>query len=370
VDKLLHEVSEALYDALSRERELLDNAVAMICALSENGSLTSVNPYGERLLGMPRDKILKTSVYDHIWPEDVVRADSEFNSIRYVSAAKSVELRIKSGSGLPIETRWSLQGTAGQTDIFCIVYDISEEKNIEALKQNFIDMVSDELRNPLKTMLSTVNSLLQGEVGQLSDESRPDVELAQRSVVRLIAFVNDFIDFQRLSAGDSALQFEPHLLHELVSEATAVVSAFAQERGVSLTTKLMDATIVCDRPKVVQMLVNLLTNAIKFSPAGGEVEIFYTSRGGVYSLGVSDTGPGIAPEYRERIFDAFEQVPGTNNKEGTGLGLAICKLMAQAHGWKISVEGRNESEFYRDAPASSGAVFCISIPSPLRFGQV
>jgi PAS domain S-box-containing protein len=238
---------------------------------------------------------------------------------------------------------------------------LHEHYNVALLKQGFLEIVCDELQGALRSILDSLLLILKGAVGPTTVEIREEVGAAHRNAQRLIAFVNDFIDFHKLSSGKQALRLEPHFLADIIKEAIATTSEIAAQRGIKLQMLPTDANLVCDGPKVVQLLVNLLTNAIKFTPDHGEIEIFSVREERGLLLSVSDPGPGIPLEHKDLIFDAFEQGPGSSNKDGTGLGLAICKLMAEAHGWTINVQNREQCAYYADRPKQTGAVFSVKI---------
>jgi PAS domain S-box-containing protein len=363
LDQFLHEVSDSLDEAFLKERELLNNAADMICALTEEGEFSSINPSGERLLGFKASELIGKSILEFVSDGDVVRADGELSAVRWSADTRIFEVQLKGSVGVPIDTRWSMRWSMSDRAIFCVAHDMTEEKNIEKLKEDFVDMVSHDLRSPLTSMLGALFFITNGTMGPMSEEISAEIAGAHRNVQRLITFVNDFLDFQKLSAGQMTIQPIKSSLREIISEAIAQVSHAAGPKGIRLQVMQADASIVCDKTKVIQVLVNLLTNAVKFTPPQGDVDVFLTGRSGATLVCVSDAGPGVPHVLREKIFEAFEQVPGESAKEGTGLGLAICKLICDAHGWSIGVEDRYESALCEGKRRGPGSLFWISIPN-------
>jgi PAS domain S-box-containing protein len=362
LDQFLHEVSDSLDEAFLKEKELFNNAADMICALTEEVTFTNVNPSGERLLGFKSSELEGRSILEFVDGEDVVKADSELSMVKLSADTRIFEVRLKAAGSGSVDTRWSIRWSMSDHAIFCVVHDMTEEKNIEKLKEDFVDMVSHDLRSPLTSMLGSLFFITKGALGPVSNEVGLEVSTAHKNVQRLITFVNDFLDFQKLSAGQMVIQPGRVALREIFSETLASVGHLAEPKGIKLSVPQADVNLVCDKTKVIQVLANLLSNAIKFSPPGGEIHIFLARRSGTTLICVTDSGPGVPHALRQKIFEAFEQVPGESAREGTGLGLAICKLICDAHGWSIGVEGRDESALCDGQTREPGSVFWVSIP--------
>ncbi|MGH9552299.1 MAG: sensor histidine kinase, partial [Terriglobales bacterium] len=239
---------------------------------------------------------------------------------------------------------------------FCVVHDVTEQKNLERLKQDFVDMISHDLRSPLTSMLGAMTLVLEGARGAVSVPVQEEVEKAARNIEKLITFVNDLLDFQKLESGRIELQVREHELTDIFNDTLEMVRGFAESREVAIALPERPGSVRCDRDRIVQTLVNLVSNAIKFSPAGATVALAVDATPDFIELSVIDSGPGVPPEYAERIFEAFEQTPAAARaREGTGLGLAICKLIVLAHVGVIGVGARDDG--------SSGSKFWLRLPT-------
>lgn len=363
LDRLLHLNSSEVEIALSRERAVMDNAADLICVLDANGYLLSVNPFVERMLGYLPEELLGqpmnvlTSVEHSLLADEYVRNSK-------TGSEQLFELRLKTRNGDLVETRWSCIWSQEDKKLFCVVHDITEEKAIEQLKQDFADMISHDLRSPLMAMSNSFTLIEAGAKGEISPEAKVSVQASAKNVEKLIALVNDLLDFQKLKAGKMQLKLESCSLPSIVAEAAELLAESAQQKSVQILLPKAEIMVDCDYNKILQAVVNLLSNAIKFSEPNSSVEVAVRLAADHVILTVSDTGPGVPESFREKIFEPFEQAPSSRAKEGTGLGLAICKLVAEAHGGRVYVESLPSVELIRQTSStfSGGSVFVLELP--------
>lgn len=357
VDDVLHAVAEAIASARSKDRAMVDNAADMICTLSGDSSFIEANLFARALLGVHPEMLSGKSLYDFVLAEDTFIADEQFRSARESQDNVTFDLRMRRLNGLLTDTRWSVFWSKAQQCFFCVVTDVTEQKNIERMKQDFVNMVSHDLRSPLTAMLGSMALISEGACGPIDERAQTEIKSAARNIERLVSFVNDLLDFQKLSSGRMDIQYATCDLRELIVESSALVKDFAVSRGLALDMNRVraDLSLECDATKVRQTLVNLLSNAIKFTAANSTIVVEAEESPDAVTIRITDHGPGLPDEYKERIFEAFEQTPAQAGKrEGTGLGLAICKLVVQAHGGSIGVESEAEKR--------PGSTFWFSLP--------
>ena len=229
-------------------------------------------------------------------------------------------------------------------------------RELYAIKSDFTSMVSHELRTPLTAIAEGINIVLDGTAGPIGAEQREFLDLAKKNVRRLTRLINDVLDFSKLEAGRLAYVMEEHDLREVVREVVDAQRPLAREKGLTLETSFpaAPATAVCDRDRIIQVLTNLVGNALKFTHHGGVVA-GVEDAGGFITTRVADTGEGIRPEDMGRLFRKFEQIPrdGKRAPGGTGLGLAISKQIVEQHGGTM----RAESE------PGKGSTFSFTLPS-------
>ncbi|MBY0357204.1 MAG: CHASE3 domain-containing protein [Candidatus Obscuribacterales bacterium] len=227
-------------------------------------------------------------------------------------------------------------------------------------KQELITMVSHDLRTPLTSVQASLTLLSEGVLGSLSERVEKEVVVAQNNTTRLIFLINDLLDFEKIEAGQMAVDFKEIAVQSIFDQASDSLQAFAWRKNVTLVFETSDLVVNADLPRLVQVLVNLTANAVKFSPADSEVRIVAESSNDYVEIRVQDQGRGIPPAFIETIFERFKQVESSDayEKKGSGLGLAICKSLVELHGGTIGVESEEGvgSTFWFRVPKASAAI--------------
>jgi signal transduction histidine kinase len=208
-------------------------------------------------------------------------------------------------------------------------------------KSEFLANVSHELRTPLTAIKGFVDNMLDGLTGELNPRQLRYLTRLQANTDRLARLINDLLDLSRIEAGRLELRPTTVRLAPLVHDVVASLRPVAAARGLQLEAPTTDASVWADADKVTQVLMNLLGNALKFTPADGQVTVTVARDGGAWvQIAVADTGPGIAAEDAAHLFDQFYQAAHTDpaTRHGTGLGLTIAKTLVELHGGRLWVE--------------------------------
>ena len=240
-------------------------------------------------------------------------------------------------------------------------------KELDKMKSDFVSNVSHELRTPLTGIKGSVDIMLRGAVGQLSERQTRYLSRIKSNTDRLARLIKDLLDLSRIEA--RRIDFRPsHVpLVPLVKEVLESLRPVAEEKKINLEVASPDYDITAwaDRDKITQVLINLIDNAVKFTLPQGKVTVT-VDRDGAEGIEISvlDTGPGIPPEERNKIFDEFYQItqPGKGKTKGTGLGLAISKKLVEMHGGRIGIKSEigKGSTFYFNLPAQNEAELRVS----------
>jgi PAS domain S-box-containing protein len=229
--------------------------------------------------------------------------------------------------------------------------NVDERKAVERLKSEFIATVSHELRTPLTSMIGSLGLVREGSTGELPPDAAKFIDIAYANSERLAALVNDILDMERIEAGRMEIQPERIETAALMQRAVELNAAYAARFGVRLEIAAAAApAVLADPDRLMQVLTNLLSNAVKHSPAGAGVLLSAVDAGRAVRFSVADRGPGIAPEFRARLFGKFEQADRAHG--GTGLGLAISKALAERMDGRIGC----------DSEPGQGSVFWVELP--------
>jgi len=218
--------------------------------------------------------------------------------------------------------------------------DVTEQRELDRLKDDFVATVSHELRTPLTSMMGFLEMIREGEAGELNEEQQRFLAIVYRSSERLQRLVGDLLFVARLDANGLQLQFGEARLDEILRDAVESSGALARSREVSLVAELDEVPPVSgDKERLSQLIGNLISNALKFTPAGGSVVARAFVDGGRAVVEISDTGIGIPPAEQSRLFQRFFRSSTATEQAipGTGLGLVISRAIAEAHGGTIDV---------------------------------
>lgn len=227
-------------------------------------------------------------------------------------------------------------------------------RQAEATKREFVQMISHDLRTPLTAILGTFELLSSGAYGDLTDRGQTRVLDAERESERLIGMINELLDIDKLESGNMQLLCDEVELQPIIRRATEAVKVIADKNKLQLDITEENPTVYVDEDRVVQILINLLGNAVKYSPQGGVVKVCATEENQFIRIDVIDQGPGIPKKDRKAIFERFKQIEDQEYKRtgSSGLGLAICKALVENHGGMIAV----------DSEVGQGSRFWFTIP--------
>ncbi|MEI8078662.1 MAG: hybrid sensor histidine kinase/response regulator [bacterium] len=225
-------------------------------------------------------------------------------------------------------------------------------RRLEKLRDDLTHMVVHDLNNPLLVIFGLLNILETDEAKNLSARVRKLVTLARLSAEELRTMTGSILDVSKLETGAMTLQSEPCDLATLIRVTVAATQPLPGHRTITVDAPEAPLTVLADVTLMRRVLQNLLSNAVRYTPVGGEVRVVITLSDHEIRVAVSDAGSGIAPEDHQRIFEKFGQVAAPEQHQGTGLGLTFCKLAVEAHGGRIGV----------DSAIGHGSTFWLTLP--------
>jgi PAS domain S-box-containing protein len=351
---------ERLEAAAARHSATLDSAFDGIVTLNPSGSIETLNPAAERLFGWSAPEVERRDVRLLIdLAENGEGAFLNRLGASHGDLEKGLLLELtgkrRDGGRFPVDVALALMDLPSGRHVVAVIRDATERRRIAEMKDAFVSTVSHELRTPLTSIAGSLGLVAAGAGGRLPEKAARLIDIAHANSRRLVRLINDILDVEKLEAGQLKMTLAPLDLRDVAARAVEGIQGYADQLGVSVD--LNDgppAPVRGDGDRLIQVATNLLSNAVKFSPSGGEVRVTVNPETRIARLSVSDRGPGIADEFRSRIFGKFAQADSTDAREkgGTGLGLAIAKEIAERHGgrlWFESAEGEGAT-FHLDLP--------------------
>ncbi len=358
LDQSFHEMAQILSETIRREQALITNAVDVILSLDKAGVCIDVNPAVTTVFGFNQDQIIGRRFLDVM--KDADKTSTINSLVRAVDENEPVEVenQMRKRDGSIIECGWSARWSPEDNAIFCVVHDISQRKQVERLKRDFVSMVSHDLRAPLSAIQLIMQNAVRGIYGTLPEAACERIAMATESIERLIGLVNGLLSMEKLEAGEMELNLVGIKADEVINPAVHLMQGLASKKHIKLQVAPGDNPYFYgDSERLMQVLVNLISNAIKFSPDEADVDVSVRDSGKSVRFSVSDKGRGVPPGLETKIFERFQQVQSTDDSKlgGSGLGLSICKAIIESHGGSIGVESNNGqgSIFWFDLPSAS-----------------
>jgi PAS domain S-box-containing protein len=358
----LRDARNALEQSQSNYADLYDFAPVAYCSFDRRGAIVELNLTAAALLGKERRSLLGLPFSRFLIPGDRPRFIEHLRVCFETRQTARTELTLQSETGTPIVVQLASSPVVDAQNHVTLCHaalaDITERKQAEEnlrmsvrMREDFLAIVSHDLRNPLNSIMLSAESLLRSiPEGDRRHLGRKQLLIIKHATQRMNALVADLLDLSSMDAGHLSMQPAVHRVKDLLLAMEDIAEPVAAKKNVQLKTYVEnpDDSAFCDRERVVQVLLNLVGNAIKFTPAGGLVCVeAKTGRAGVV-IEVRDTGVGIEKGQLTHIFEPYWQAE-KSAKKGTGLGLSIAKGIVRLHGGKIWVEsepGRGSRFFF------------------------
>ena len=352
-----------------RQRSIVENMVDGLITIDEQGLIQSFNSAAVTLFGYQPNEVIGHNI-KMLMPEPYqsehdgyLHNYNQTGNKKIIGIGREVEGLRKNGSTFPLELAVAEMVVSGETIFTGVVRDITERKEMDRMKNEFISTVSHELRTPLTSIRGSLGLLNSGTVGELPESASEMLKIASNNTERLLLLINDILDIQKIESGKMSFKFESVDLNLFIKQAIIDHAEYGNQHGVTFVLgKVLDGIhVYADKDRLMQVVGNLLSNAAKFSNYGDNVEIsiamHHSDR---LRISFTDYGAGIPDEFQPKLFERFTQSDSsdTRAKGGTGLGLSISKVIIEKHGGLIgfvSKEGIG-STFYIELPELVGDV--------------
>lgn len=327
----------------------------LIAISGPDGTFRQLNPVWERVTGWSREELKARPILEFLHPEDREFSDQQRRLLREGGEVVGVENRFRCKDGHYVWLRWRAQADPARTLVFAVAQDVTEARAVERMKDEFIAIVSHELRTPLTSIRGSLGLLGGGALGELSGRAQRLIDIALTNTDRLVRLVGDILDLERMQSGNAVLDRRAVPVEELLVVAEDVVRRLAEERALRLEVLPCPGDVWADPDRIVQVLTNLVGNAVKFSPPDSTILVTAEREGGGVRFAVRDQGRGIPADRLASIFERFVQVDASDARDrgGTGLGLPISRSIVEQHGGRIGVE----------SVVGEGSTFWFTLPA-------
>jgi PAS domain S-box-containing protein len=363
---LLAEAERQARESAEFAESILENAADGIITINDRGEVHSFNRAAERIFDYDAQEVIGRNV-SMLMPEPHRSAHDGYlarfrdaGQSRVMGRSRELEGQRRDGSVFAMDLVVSQIYRHDEPLFIGLVRDITERKRVEQLKSEFVSTVSHELRTPLTSISGALGLVCGGALGEVPPQARTMLDIAHKNSQRLTHLINDLLDMEKLAAGKMRFDLKTLELMPLVEQALESNKGYGERYRVTLVLgeRAEGAKVRVDAGRLQQVLSNLLSNAIKFSPAGAPVQVHARVgadvQAGWVRVEVVDQGPGVPPEFRERIFQKFSQADGSDARQrgGTGLGLAISKELTERMHGRVGF----------DSQPGAGACFYLELP--------
>jgi PAS domain S-box-containing protein len=361
----------ALRISEDRYRDLVDNSHELICTHDLEGRVLSVNPWAARALGYTQESLVGINIREGLLPEYRDRFEEYLQTVKTEGSARGVmKVRTSTGEVRLWEYYNTLRTEGVETPIVRgMAHDATErrqalkrekEARLEAeaanrVKDEFLSTLSHELRTPLTAIMGWSDLLLHDEVEP--DKRQQAIETIARNANSQCQLINDLLEVSRIITGKLRLEFVACQLQSVIEAAAESIRPTAEAKGIRLQVSLDPnaGSVFGDNERLQQIVWNLLSNGVKFTPSGGSVQVSLHRINSHVEIVVADTGVGIERDFLPHVFDRFRQADGSTTRTygGLGLGLAIVRHLVEIHGGTAYAESGGENE---------GSKFTVRLP--------
>lgn len=354
-----------LQELQARQEAILESTTDGIVAIGASGAMESLNSAVCEMTGYDRAELLRREIgtlFDVASHKGGIPIFTGMSHQSHVpSAIKDLVGRRKDGTLFPCQVSISPVALATKGMFVVIIRDVSERHLADQMKTEFISTVSHELRTPLTSIAGSLALLSGGVVGELPEQVLKLIRIAHSNSERLVRLVNDMLDIQKMESGAMKMKVKPLPLKAQLVQSLETMRSFAESHAVKIHLGHVptNSVVLADPDRLTQVVTNLVSNAIKFSPPDHAVQVSVQLLGPNWRISVGDKGPGIPHEFRSRIFNKFAQADSTDSRRrgGTGLGLSIVREIVTRLSGSVSYDSEigKGTTFHIDLPAQGSS---------------
>jgi PAS domain S-box-containing protein len=331
--------------------EVVHSMAEGVIMVNKKGEIMLMNPAAEKLLGVKKEEKIGRSILSDLKEEQLVSLVQE-----PADGAKSKEVVIQSQNDqtkkVLLASNAVIESEDGKTVGFVsVISDVTKQKELEALKNEFLANVSHDLRSPITCIRGSLQLLAETAAGSLTESQEKNLSIALNNVDRLSRLINDLLDLSKLESKKFSIRPAPFRADDLIQTLVSEFGAWSKTKEIAIQADVeKPLEVEADQDRISQVLTNLISNALKFTPKGGMVTVVGKRAADSLKvqIGVRDNGPGIAPKDFQKLFEKFSRIESQAMRgvSGTGLGLSIAKEIVELHGGRIWVESEEGKGSY------------------------
>lgn len=349
MDKFFHEAAARLRAATARDRSILTGMTAGTITFGEDYAIEFSNPAFQKMTGYSSDEIDGKPLSFFIPSVEQLRRSTGSLANSDVTEA---ELVCKDDRKRAVELVFTSFETEEKNVYLCSLLDVSERAKLAETKRDFVALISDDLRSPLAVVQQTFTRLHNGDLGAISDQCRLMASRTLKECSRLIDLISDLLSLHKIETGRLVTDLKQTSFRAIAERSVFAVKTYADDSSVKIVLDGNEAGLEADENRLIQVFVNLFSNAIRYSPPDGVITLKWSSDHDSVVATVSDQGAGMAPDVLSGLFSKFTQTSLVDQKTGSGLGLAICKIIVEQHNGRIAV----------DSQIGKGTTFTVVLP--------
>ncbi len=327
---------EVVESSERRIRIILEHLPIAVITVDGSSKVDLFNPSAEQMFQCRADEVQGKEILGLF--DERIKQKGLLKTL-LTSLGKTVETEVSRDSGPPIAVEVTVNRFYSyQGERFLIqLRDITERHQIERMKREFIAMISHDVRSPLMSAEFSLSLLSSGVGGELSDKAKAKITDAERNIGYVMTLINGLLEVEQMAEGKLKMRFAETNIKNVLDRAADAARPLAEKRGITLTIPECSIDMTADEDRLVQVVINLSTNAVKFSPKQSHVTVCASTVGDEVEVKVIDQGKGISESVQQNIFKRFERGENVEKIDGLGLGLSICKTIIEQHNGTIGV---------------------------------
>ncbi len=353
-DQLIEKLNLQLESQRKAESMIFDFAEEIVCSIDAQYRITELNMNAESFLNLSFARLIGSSLPDYCFADERDRFIAALDQAKSEQTPVESELKFKRSTGIPIDLHWTIEWSPTAQSFYCTARDITQRKQIERLRAELTAMLSHDLRSPIAALSIFLDNLAQDGFGSLSESGRQATATCRDNVEQILRLINQLLDAERLESGNISVELHDLPVEAVIESAVNLIKPLADKRDIKIEISGNENNFLAlaDFDRCVQIILNIVSNAIKWSPDKGIVQIRQIADGDYIRIEIADQGPGISTAFREQIFGRFQtsNEPNKSSMASSGLGLYLSKKLVELQHGELgvnSIEGQGSCFWIR-----------------------